>query len=113
MNTPDASPSQQLAEVLAEEIPSQRIAEVLSEALTATVRTRAGTIEACWKTRIGAASLILSYKVGRPLERQQILMQNLTADPVSDIEERLLRSPSLRKSLAATLAKIEEIKSDV
>ncbi len=107
MNSPATPPSQQLAEALDAEIDSQRIAEVLSEALTATIRTRAGTVEPCWKTRVGAASLILSYKVGRPVERQQIISQTLAADPIADIEDRLAKSPSLRRSLAAALAKIE------
>ncbi len=54
-----------------------------------------------------AATLVLSYKVGKAIERQQVITQTLTADPIADIEDRLAKSPALRRSLAAALAKIE------
>lgn len=110
---PTTTPSQQLAEALDAQISSERISEVLSEALTATIRSRAGTVEPDWRTRMTAATLALSYKVGKPIERQQILTQTLAADPIADIEDRLAKSPSLRRSLATALAKIEGNKTIV
>lgn len=92
-------------------MPEEMIADVLARALSATTTTRAGVVEADHKTRIQACALALSYTEGKAIERQQIITATIPSDPVADIEERLARSPALRASLAATLAKIEEIKT--
>lgn len=56
--------------------------------------------------------LALAYSIGKPIERQQIITKTISSDPVADIEERLARSPALRASLAATLAKVERDAQD-
>lgn len=53
--------------------------------------------------------LALAYSVGKPIERQQIVTKNISADPVADIEERLAKSPALRASLALALANAERL----
>lgn len=80
---------------------------MLAQALAATFVTRSGAVEPDWKTRVQAASLVLAYKIGKPVERQQVITQNIAADPIADIESRLAKSPALRRSLTAALAKTE------
>jgi hypothetical protein len=94
-------------------MPEEMIAEVLARALSATTTTRSGITEPDHKCRLQAVSIALSYTEGKPIERQQILSHTIAADPVADIEARLAKSPALRASLAATLAKIEENKAVV
>jgi hypothetical protein len=97
MNSPSRSPNQHLAEVLHAEIPEERIARVLSDAMAATMTTRAGTVEPDHKTRVQAATLTLAYKVGRPVERQEVITKDLTTSSDEDLTVRLKRSPALRK----------------
>lgn len=104
MNSPITTASQQLAEVLHAEITSERLARVLSDALAATMTTRSGTVEPDHKTRVQAATLTLAYKVGRPVERQEVMKYNVSADPDADLAARLKRSPSLQRALRALLA---------
>ncbi len=89
--------SQQLAQVLNEDIPEERIARVLSDAMAATMTTRSGTVEPDHKTRVQAATLTLAYKVGRPVERQEIVSVNVGASADDDLASRLKKSPALRR----------------
>lgn len=91
-------PSQALASALDKEIPDERIAKALGDALTATQTTRSGTVEPDHKTRLQAATLALAYKVGRPIERQQVLTAKI-GDTDADFIERLAHSPALRAAL--------------
>jgi hypothetical protein len=97
MSLPSKSASQQLSEVLDAEIPEERIARVLSDAMAATMTTRAGTVEPDHKTRVQAATLTLAYKVGRPVERQEVITREVTTSPDGDLAGRLRHSPALRK----------------
>lgn len=93
-----------LAEALATELPDEQIALAIRDALTATQTTRSGTIEPDHKTRLQAATLALAYKHGRPVERQEVLTANITANDES-IMDRIKNSPAaivaLRKFLGA------------
>ena len=109
----ETSENHRLSAALRAAMPEEMIADVLARALSATTATRSGAIEADHKTRLQAVSIALSYTEGKPIERQQILSHAIAADPVADIEARLAKSPALRASLAATLAKIEENKAVV
>jgi hypothetical protein len=97
VNMSSSSASQQLAEVLHTEIPEERIARVLSDAMAATMTTRAGTVEPDHKTRVQAATLTLAYKVGRPVERQEVITKDVTTSVDEDLAGRLKRSPALRR----------------
>ena len=108
MNTPARTASQQLAEALHTQIPEERLAEVLSSAMSATMTTRAGAVEPDHKTRVQAATLVLAYKVGRPVERQEVVSVNVCGDPDADFAARLKRSPALRRALRMLLAESEE-----
>ena len=98
---------QRLADALADEIPEARIACVLSDAMAADIVNRDGSRSPDHRVRLAALQLHLAYTEGKPIERQQVITQTIAADPVADIEERLARSPALRRSLAAALAKVE------
>ena len=91
-----------LAESLATELPDEQIAIAIRDALTATQTTRSGTVEPDHKTRLQAATLALSYRVGLPVQRQEVITANIAADETS-IHERLKNSTALRAALRRTL----------
>lgn len=99
-----ATPSAAISAALNKIITPERIATALSDALTATTIARSGVVEPDTRSRLQAASIILSYTVGRPVERSENV--SIIADPDSrvDIQERLRRSPALREQLARSLA---------
>jgi hypothetical protein len=101
---PSINPGQALAAALENEIPEYRLARTISEAMTATMTTRAGTVEIDHKTRLAATSLALAYRVGLPVQRSETVMVNLDADQSDQLRERLAKSPALRRSLARMLA---------
>jgi len=107
MNSHSKAASQQLAEVLHAEIPAERIARVLSDAMTATMTSRAGTVEPDHKARVQAASLILAYKVGRPVERQEVVNVNLGPSADEDLANRLKKSPALRRMMLRVITAAE------
>ncbi|KAB2639807.1 MAG: hypothetical protein DVB25_04990 [Verrucomicrobia bacterium] len=107
MNSLAKTASQQLAEVLHAEIPEERIARVLSDAMSAMMTTRSGTVEPDQKTRLQAATLILAYKVGRAVERQEVVNVNLGASADADLAARLKKSPALRRMMQRMIAEAE------
>lgn len=60
------------------------------------------------RTRLSAATLILAYMIGRPVERQEILNINMNADAAHDLAERLKGSPSLRAAFRSILEQAEK-----
>lgn len=56
------------------------------------------------RTRLAAFSLMMAYKIGRPVERIETVSVNLDADSSHDIAERLAKSPALREQLRRSLA---------
>ena len=113
MNDPQESPSQKLAEVLNNECPESRIAEVLSECFTATTVTKSGVAIPDWRTRLSAVQLALAYKVGKPIERQQVMHVNVDAESESAMDERLRHSPALRKLFREMLEKAEQTPTEI
>jgi len=98
------SPSQRLAEVLEKEIPESRIARTLSECMSAVSISRSGAVEPDYRTRLAAAQLALSYKIGKPVERAEVVQLNLGADDAPDLSARLAHSPALREAFRKMLA---------
>jgi hypothetical protein len=107
MNTPQESSSRKLAEVLDKELPEPRIAEVLSECFNATTLTKSGVVIPDWRTRLAAVQLALAYKVGKPIERQQVMNVNVGQENESSLDERLRDSPALRAMIRKMLEKAE------
>jgi hypothetical protein len=98
------TPGEVLAAALDAEIPEHRLAKVLSDALVATVTTRSGTTEPDTRSRLAAATLILAYKIGRPVERQEILTVNVSPDETeAALAARIAGSPALRERLRSLL----------
>lgn len=93
--TPTSS-SQAIAAALEKVITPEQLAITLSEALSATTVSRSGVVEKDTRSRLQAASLILSYQVGRPVERSETVTVNVDADSTVDLSERLRHSPALR-----------------
>lgn len=100
-------PGKVLAEAIAVAAPPERIAEVLSQALAATITTRAGTVEPDTRSRLQAAAILLSYSVGTPIQRSEVLSVNLDADSSVGLKERLANSPALKKSLQSILDSVQ------
>jgi len=101
------TPGQRLAKCLEDEFPESRIAKGLSEIASATVITRAGTVEPDFKVRLAALQTALSYKIGRPVERQEILTVAANADSAIGMQERLAHSPALRALFRKMLEAVE------
>ena len=96
-----------LAAALDAELPDSRVAAAISDALSATVTTRSGIIEADHKTRLAAATLALHFRHGRPVERQEVVSVNVSTDSNEDLRARLARSPALRRSVRSMLDEAE------
>jgi hypothetical protein len=87
--------------------PPDYLAERVWRLCEAKRRMKDGNEEDDVRANEAGLKLALAYSIGKPIERQQIITKTISSDPVADIEERLAKSPSLRRSLAATLAKVE------
>lgn len=98
----------ELIESLREAFPPEVIHGHIKACMSANVVTKGGNILPDNRTRLAALQLLLAYTEGRPVERAQVetINHNLEESPDS-LEERLRKSPALRRSLAATLAKLE------
>jgi hypothetical protein len=92
---------------LENQVSPEHIAATLAAALSATTTSRSGTVEPDTRSRLQAASLMLAYQVGRPLERSESVNVSLDADSAVEIEERLRSSPALRQVLRRVLDGIE------
>lgn len=111
MNKPLMQPnlSQAIAAALAKKITPEHLATTLSDALTATSVSRNGAVEIDTRSRLQAASLILAYQVGRPVERSETVTVNMEADSALGMEDRLRHSPALRKVLRGMLDRVEGV----
>lgn len=87
--------------------PSERIITALANALEADAVNRDGSRGPDHKTRVQAASLLLAYRVGRPVERQQVITAN-SNEPKESFSEKLARSPALRELYRQELERAEE-----
>jgi hypothetical protein len=106
---PSDSPSRALAEALAAEVPSARLAAVLSDALASTVMSRSGQVLPDTRSRLQAASLILAYQIGTPVQRLESVVVTMDADQSKDTAERLRHSPALRAAMRKALAEAEPV----
>lgn len=97
------NPATTLALALGKEAPPERLAQVLADALSATTTSRSGVTEVDTKSRLQAASLILAYQIGRPIERSESITVTLDAEHQSDMAERLRHSPALRAAMRRAL----------
>jgi hypothetical protein len=84
--------------------PPERIVDALSAALAADTVNRDGSRGPDHKTRVQAALALLHFRVGRPVERSEVINVNLDADSMSGLRERLAASPAMRQTLAGLLA---------
>ena len=101
--------SPKLIEAIATKFPVESIVKLLSELIDAKIITKGGHEIADNRTRLAAATLMLNYLVGRPVERQEIVNVNLDADASLGIDERLRTSPALRQSLKRAIEKAEGV----
>ncbi len=101
ITTPESPPAE-LVRVLTSEIPSQRIADVLNAGLAAVTVNRDGSTSPDHRCRVECSKLLLLYRLGKPLERQEHVHFNVIDDAAS-IQDRVDRSPALRAALQHAL----------
>lgn len=99
--TKPLSPDETLATAL-EKIPAEHIARALQDALSATITSRAGTIEIDHRVRLSAAQMILDRVLGKPIERQQLMIAKVGGE--ADMIDRLAQSPAARQAIKDMLA---------
>ncbi len=106
-NIPARASAADIAEALDREIPATVIAKAIAAGLVAETTTKAGVKIVDHRSRLEAAKLALSYRVGLPIQRTENVTVALDADSSLDIDERLARSPALREQLRKSLAKAD------
>lgn len=104
----NTNPALAITSALENQVSPEQIAATLAAALSATSTSRSGAIEPDTRSRLQAASLILAYQVGRPLERSESVNVNLDGDAALGIEERLRQSPALRAIFRNILEKVDQ-----
>lgn len=101
----------ELMKALVTRFPPERVIAHLERLMTATAVTKAGREIPDCRTQLAAIQLLLSYTVGKPVERQEII--NVNVDPKGadagneEMKERLRQSPATRKALRAVLEEAE------
>ena len=106
-------PNRSLATEIDRIAPPERIIRALADALTAEQVNRDGSRSPDHRTRTQAALALLSYRIGRPVERSEVVTVNLDADSMTGLRERLKSSPAMRDALAGLLAEVEGGSVDV
>jgi hypothetical protein len=96
-----SSVSQALVDHLSKRFPPEYIAEKVAELLVATHVTRGGNPIADNRAREAGVKLLLSYLVGLPVQRQEIV--NVNIDSLADLQQRAQQSPALRQAVAKLL----------
>ena len=107
MTKPNTNSAETLARVLNKECPESLLGEVLSQCLAATTISRNGAVCPDFRTRLSACQIALGYKFGLPVRREESVNMNVDAERPDKLEERLQRSPALRRALRDMLARFE------
>ncbi len=109
-----ARPTVETRAALMARFPAERIAETLARLMEAKVRVVRGRGENAreiemddHRAQVEALKLMLAYRDGRPVERQEVVSVNLDAEAAPGIAERLRASPALRAQLRRMLAEAE------
>ena len=103
--TPSVSVS--LINALAEKFPPERIVGYIEALMVATHKTNGGQIIPDNRAREAGTKLLMSYLVGLPIQRQEIV--NINVDGNNEAAEKaILGSPALRSALAAKIQQAEE-----
>jgi hypothetical protein len=99
--------SPKLIEAIAAKFPAESIVDLLDSLVKAKIVTKGGHEIADNRTRLAAATLMLNYLVGRPVERTENINVNVDAATEDNLVERLAKSPALRQSLKRAIEKAE------
>jgi len=110
-----ADPSKINSAVLAallERCPPEYLAERVYRLIEAKRQTKSGEEDDVRANEAGL-KLALAYSIGKPIERQQIAVSNVTLDPDADLANRLRKSPALRRMMQRMIAEAEADEVDV
>lgn len=97
------TPTEHLAAILAAECPDEAVGAVLRQCLAATTVTKSGATEPDVRTRLETAKIVLGYRHGLPVRREESISVNLDAESAVGLAHRLRSSPALRMALRAAL----------
>lgn len=97
--------STRLIAVLAEKFPPEVVAAKIEVLLNATHVTRGGQHIVDNRGVEAGLKLLLAYQVGLPVQRQEIVNFNVDGDKA--IEDRMRKSPALRKAMIRKLEQMD------
>lgn len=97
-------PNRALNDAIDIKAPPERIIAALADALAADTVNRDGSRGPDHKTRVQAAIALVHFRVGRPVERSEVI--SYKADLPMTLE-RLKASPAMRQTLAGLLQEVE------
>ena len=91
---------------LLERCPPEYLADRVYRLIEAKRQTKSGEEDDVRANEAGL-KLALAYSIGKPIERQQIAVSNVTADPDADLASRLKKSPALRRMMKRMISEAE------
>jgi hypothetical protein len=83
------------------------VGQTIASLLSATRTLKNGDILPDTRAQEAAAKLYMSYAVGMPVQRSEVVNVNLDADKGDDLEQRMRQSPAMRESFRAMIARID------
>jgi hypothetical protein len=103
--------NREVCEALSRHVTPDDIGRVIHHLITATRPCKSGELPDARAMEAGA-KLWLAYRAGLPVQRTETVNVNLDAEESDKLEERLAKSPALRRSLARMLAVHAEADAD-
>ena len=88
-------------------ISPEKLISGLVDCARATMALKNGMIVPDWPVRLEAIRLILSYRIGRPRPAPPIENLRTSAEDRMRLEDRMVHSPELLKSLKDLIARVE------
>ena len=112
-----ANPSEinkEVALALARHVSPDDIGRTIARLLGATRMLKNGVTELPdSRAQEAGVKLWLAYSIGLPVQRSEVVNVNLGVEESDQLEERLAKSPALRRALARMLAKHEDVQTPV
>ncbi|HEY9153760.1 MAG TPA: hypothetical protein VIM69_01435 [Opitutaceae bacterium] len=98
-----ASHASEIITEITRTITPNRIAESLMQLLSAEFIDKRGERHADHRVRASAVQLLLAYTVGKPVERSESVVVNVSPESEVVLLEKLKQSPALRAALREIL----------
>jgi hypothetical protein len=101
-----ASHGTDLIQVMRDAVSANQISEILQDMLHADIVTKGGNTRPDYRTRERALTLVMSYTLGTPIQRQEQVNYNMDMNDLNPAElvEKLSESPAMIRKLEEMLA---------